>query len=80
MTRLMHCVLANRSHKLPMPDRDYQLFPQTEDGLLVDVEKPFYLRALNDGSILKHPTPTASGPPETLEQNVVDHNAEGAKI
>lgn len=80
MTRLLHCVLADRSHKLPMPDRDYHLFPQTEDGLLIDVEKPFYMRAFNDGSILKHPTPTAPSNPDTPDQPAVDHNTEGAKI
>lgn len=80
MTKLLHCVLADRSHKLPMPDRDYQLFPQTETGLLVDVEKPFYLRAFNDGSILQRPTQKTFERPDSPENSVVDHETEGTKI
>jgi len=60
MAKLVRCVLANLEHTLPMPDRGYHLFPQSEHGRVVDVEKPFYRAALNDGSILRHPDPKAA--------------------
>lgn len=61
MANLVRCVLGNLEHSLPMPDRDYQLFPQSKDGRIVDIERPFYRTALADGSIKRHPDPNDAG-------------------
>lgn len=47
--KTMRCVLANPGHKLPMPDRGGRLFKP--EGETVDVEDPFWMALLRDGSI-----------------------------
>ena len=64
--------LADLSHMLPMPDRGGQLFPQTEEGLPIDPEHPFYRVLIVDHDIIPvesssasraDPPPAAAGAP-----------------
>lgn len=49
MPRLTRCVLVDPDHKLPMPDRGMRLF--RAGGETVDLEDPFWMGLVGDGSI-----------------------------
>lgn len=52
MPRQVFAVLANKKHKLPMPDSGYALFPP--EGRVVDAEDPFWIACFADKSIKEH--------------------------
>ena len=41
-SRFVEAVLADPTHKLPLPDRGYRLF--MDEGELIDLHQPFYAR------------------------------------
>lgn len=44
--------LADLSHTVPMPDRGFRLFAQSEEGETIDVEHPFYRTMIADGDLV----------------------------
>lgn len=62
MSRLAFVILANPEHKLPMPGTiTRQMFPA--DGSLVNLDEPFWIAALQDGSVKLAPPATFPGSP-----------------
>jgi len=51
MARRIFARLADPASKLPMPDRDFRLFPA--EGTTVDADDPFWMACLADGSIVE---------------------------
>ena len=52
-SRYFAAVLADPSHKLPLPDRGGRHF--LEDGEVIDSAEPFYAHLLADGSLKPKP-------------------------
>lgn len=52
MSKLKAYRLANPSHQVPMPDRGFRLFSQSEEGEVVDTEARFYATMIKDGDLV----------------------------
>lgn len=57
MPKPVFCRLADDAAMLPMPDRGGRLFSAA--GETVDLENPFWMRALSDGDIVPAAQPAA---------------------
>ena len=72
-SRFFAAVLADPSHKLPLPDRGGRHFSVEPDGEIVDSADPFYGHLLADGSLIRKPAdvaetaPAATDAPKVLE-------------
>ncbi|CUA90216.1 Protein of unknown function (DUF2635) [Chelatococcus sambhunathii] len=72
MARRIFARLADPASKLPMPDRDFRLFPSA--GMTVDADDPFWMACLADGSVVE-----VSPPEEGAEKVPASPNASTAK-